>query len=240
MRSCKMGVLITFLLLGTPLWAQQSSSTATQPASDPQAVAVIQAAITALGGAAAIGHPQGWTFQAAIEGPRGNGSVTYAMGWDGGPVNQIKLPNGATKKARPAQSLFIPAAIGAVLLTESRDSSFFMKYSGTTTIDSKPVSEVIFSATVVPSFPSQTWWFDSATSLPVRVEFVLPAEIGSRRSVNGLVELTDYRSVSGVMHPFRIIMYSGTQPPQVITLQSVGPSTTAPPLSFDGASGDLP
>lgn len=162
------------------------------------------------------------------------------MGWDGGPVNQVKLPNGTAKRARPAQSLFVPAAIGSVLLDESKDSTFLMKYSGTTTINSKPANEVIFSATATPDFPSQTWWFDNATSLPVRVEFLLPAEVGSRRSFTGTVDFADYRSVAGVMHPFRIIMHSGARPLQIITLQSVGPSATAPPSNFDGASGDLP
>jgi hypothetical protein len=244
MRFARLGVPFFLLLYCFSAWAQQPApsqqATSTQPAGDPQAVAVIQSAIAALGGTSAIGQPQGWTFQATIEGPIANGSVTYAMGWDGGPVNQIVLPNGNTKRARPAQSLFIPATIGSVLLDESKDSTFLMKYFGTTTINSKPASEVVFSATVTPNFPSQTWWFDVATGVPVRVEFLLPAEVGSRRSFTGTVELADYRSVAGVMHPFLVIMHSGTQPPQIITLHSVVPSTVSPPASFDGASGDLP
>ncbi len=242
MRSARSVLALSMLVLAIPSWGKQASQSGPtpQPTGDPQAVAVVQAAITAFGGAMAIGQAQGWTFQATLEGSIANGSSNYSMGWDSGPVTQIRMKNGTTKKGLPSQSLLVPAIIGSVLLDESQDPNFTMRYGGTTTIDSKPVSTIVFSVMAMPNFAEQTWWFDSTTSLPVRVEFHLPAEVGSRKSFSGIVDLSDYRSVSGVMHPFRIVMPLGGRPPEIIVLQSVTPTKTAPAPNFDGTSGDLP
>ena len=244
MRFARFGLLLGCVLFSNFALAQQpatsNQTTSDQPTGDPQAVAVVQAAIAALGGATAIGRAQGWTFQATLEGPVANASVSYAMGWDEGPPAQIALSNGKTMRGRPGKSLFVPAIIGSVLLNELQDSNFLMRNPGTTTIDSKPVTAISFSVKAIPDVTSQTWWFDNATSLPVRVDFHLPAEVGSRMSFVGIVDLSDYRSVAGVMHPFRIVTQFAGRPAELITLQSVSPSMTAPAAIFDGASGDLP
>jgi len=233
--------LFILLLLGTlgQVNTAYGAQTATQPASDPQAVAVVQAAITALGGATAIGQAQSWTFQATLQGPIANGSVGYTLGWDSGQAASVVQPNGTSKTARLTQSLFVPAVIAPVLLNQSQDPQFVMRYGGTTTINSKSVTAISFSVTAAPNFTSQTWWFDGTTGLPTRVQFQLPAEIGSRMSFPGLIDLSDYHTVSGISYPFRIVVLIGGRPPETITLQSVSSSTVAPSAAFDASSGDL-
>jgi len=241
MSSARFGLLIV-TLLGVLVWDQPASSQQTssaQSANDSQAVAVVQAAITALGGATAIAQPQGWTFQASLQGPIANGTVSYSLGWDTGIVRTVVSPNGKVGKARPIQSLFVPVVIGSVLLGESKDPQFVIKYGGVIDIDSVSVAVVNFSVTAMPSIISQVWWFDATTGLPKRVAFNMPAEIGSRVSLPGLIELSDYRSVSGVLHPFRIITQLSGRPPEIVTLQSAVTSSVAPISDFDSMSGDL-
>src|SRR6267154_4009019 len=81
MRSARFGLLLCTLLLNISGWAQAPSSTPPQ-SSDPQAVAVVQAAITALGGATAIGQAQSWTFHAQTQGPHSNWTVDYVISTD--------------------------------------------------------------------------------------------------------------------------------------------------------------
>jgi hypothetical protein len=59
-------------------------------------------------------------------------------------------------------------------------------------------------------------------------------------SKQGTTELSDYRSVGGVLYPFRIVTQMWGALPEIITIQSVTPSTTAPttPISGNGQAGD--
>jgi hypothetical protein len=228
MRFARFGLLIFFLLFNISVWAQQPATSqqaaSAQPASDPQAVAVVQAAITALGGATAIRQAQSWTFQAQMQGSRANGSVEYAMSTDTD-TGKLVRPDGTNRPAPAIHSLFVPALVGAILLKESQDPEFSLHYGGQSTLDSKPVIVIVFSAGPIP-FPSQTWYFDAA-NLPVQIDFRLPAEIGARQSLYGLVALSDYREVSGVLHPFRMVTFGQGKPPYVVTLQSM--NVTCPP-----------
>ena len=239
MRSARFGLLLCSLLFSVSTRAQQSAtsqqSTPPQQVSDPQAVAVVQAAISALGGATAISQAQSWTFQAQMQGPHANGSVQYVMSTDPDTGKRLRA-DGTTRPAPATHSLFVPALVGSILLKESQNPEFTIHYSGQTTLDSKPVTVIVFSAGPI-LFPSQIWYFDAA-NLPVQIEFRLPAEIGARQSQYGLVALSDYRLVSGVLHPFRMVTFAQGRPREIVTLGSVSTSATATPNEFNGAAGD--
>jgi hypothetical protein len=239
MRFARFGLLI-FLFFGVSAQAQQPATSQqaspTQPASDPQAVAVVQAAIAALGGATAIGQAQSWTFQAQTQGPHSNGNVDYMISTDTDTGSYVQS-NGTTLPARAIHSHFVPALVGAILLKESLDPNFSLQYGGLSTVDSKPVTVIIFLFGA-SKFPAQIWAFDS-TNLPVRVDFRLPAEIGARRSFPFVVALSDYRPVSGVMYPFGIVSFVPGKPREVVILQSVAPGASVPPNEFSGQAGDL-
>ena len=101
MRSVRFGLVLFFLLPGVSGWAKQSATSpqtsSIQAASDPQAVAVVQAAITALGGATAIGQAQSWTFQGSLSGPTANGNVSYTVSTAIDTTSYIPLRNGLKK-----------------------------------------------------------------------------------------------------------------------------------------------
>jgi hypothetical protein len=240
MRSARFGLLLFFLLFNVSIWAQQPASsqqaTPAQPTSDPQAVAVVQAAITALGGATAIGQAQSWTFQAQTQGPHSNGSVDYVISTDTD-TGKLARADGTTRPAPKIHSHFVPALVGAILLKESQDPEFSMQYAGPSTQDSKPVTTIVFRVGS-EGFPAQIWTFDAA-NLPVQIDFRLPAEIGARQTFPLVVALSDYRPVAGVLHPFQIVTFWPGKPPEIVTLQSVNANATAPPNDFNGPAGDL-
>jgi hypothetical protein len=236
MRLARVGLIVLFLLLVIPAWAQQTSQSGAPPASDPQAIAVVQAAITALGGATAISQAQSWTFQAQMQGPYANGEVDYVIS-SHTDTGKIMHNDGTTTRARPIHSHLVPALVGAILLKESRDPEFSIQYGGTLTEDSKPVTKIIF-AVESAQIPAQVWFFDAA-NLPIRIDFRLPAEIGARESFPIVVALSEYRSVFGVSYPFQIASFLPGKPPEIVTLHSVNADGTTPPNEYNGAAGDL-
>jgi hypothetical protein len=234
--SARFALLLSILLLNIPVWAQVPQS-APQPASDPQAVAVVQAAITALGGATAIGQARSWTFQGRMFGAFGNENVNYAISTDAD-TGTLVLPDGTSRPAPKPQSYFVPALAASILLRQSQDPAFTMRFGGTTTMDSKPVAIVIFAiqdGTV--QFPAQVWAFD-ASNLPVKVDFRLAAEIGTRRSILGMVLLSDFHLVSGVLYPFTMVETPPAAQTEVVTVQSVIPGASAPKNEANAMGGD--
>jgi hypothetical protein len=141
MRSARFAWLFVFLFLAVPSWGKQAAqqASAPQPTSDPQAVAVVQAAITALGGATAIRQAQSWTFQAETQGPHSNGSINYTISTDAD-SGKVMRADGTMKAAPLIHSHFVPALVGAILLKESQDPEFSMQYGGPSTLESKPVT----------------------------------------------------------------------------------------------------
>jgi hypothetical protein len=240
MRSARSALTVCILLLAIPSWAKQTSqqTPASQSASDPQAVAVVQEAITALGGATSIGQCQNWTFQAQMQGMLANGNVTYTLSGVVPTQPPITVVNGVTKKVKADRSLFVPAVLGYVLLSEFQDQGTHVQFKGQVTLGSEPVTIVTFSDPDLPALPAQEWYFDTVTSLPARVEFQLPTAIGSKVSFTGVVEVSDYRSVGGVLYPFNILTRLERDQSELIVLQSVSPSATTLSNNFNGAAGD--
>jgi hypothetical protein len=228
-RISRLLLVLSILVLCTPLFAQQAQQATAAPASDPQAVAVVQAAITSLGGATAIGQAQSWTFQATLQGPITSDSWSDMVTRYSGKPAATASGTATAPRRRAAPSLLLPALVGAVLLQESQDPFYIMTNGGPTTLGSEAVAQIIFSRAGTPLADAQTWYFDKTTGLPAQVEFKLPAQIGQMRSPLGVVVLSDYQAVSGVLHPFHIAMsIQGMHQLEVITVQSANPSAADP------------
>lgn len=248
MRSTRLAYLFCFLLVSFPVWAQQSATApetfTTQPASDSQAVAVVQAAITALGGATAVAQAQSWTFQGEMQGPVVNDNVKYTITTQTPPLQQITTRQGKLKNKMPmTQSYFVPVLIGTVLAKQLQDGRFSMSSIGSVTVNSNPCAAVTFSISPSPEksppVPAQIWCFDSTTNLPVQVEFRLPAQVGASISPVGYIYFSDYRAVSGVMYPFFIGIPGQGGLPEIIKIQSVVPHGNAVSPEFNSGAGDI-
>jgi hypothetical protein len=241
MRSLRSALAVCVLLLAVPSWGKQppQSPSTTQPASDPQAVAVVQAAITALGGAVTISQVQSWTLQASVQGPTANGEVSYTMSTVPDTSWYVVSANGTTKPAPGIRSLFVPVAVGSVLTTESQDPRFLLKYRTSTSLGSKTVAVIDFYVPGVP-FVAQVWCFDTSSNLPVSINFRLPAELGERISPQGVVNLSGYQTVSGVLYPFLLsVSIEHAHLPEVITIQAVTPSSSVLHGDYNSSAGDV-
>ena len=233
MRVLRVLPLIGFFLLPASMIAQQAVTPATH---DPQATAVLDAAIAALGGATAISQSQSWAFQAQLDGLE-KGSRSDTIGLNVGPGTPVAMPNGTTITKPPAAfpSPILPTLVAALLLKQSKDPNYVVRHVARTTLGSQTVTVVSFWLARSVFGPAQNWYFDNATGLPIQIEFRLPAQIGHIKSLRGVSVLSDYRSVSGVLYPFHIVTATPGQPsPETITLQSLSPSSSTASTAAGG------
>jgi hypothetical protein len=211
-------VSFLFLFVVVPSWGQTRSTPAP---SDPQAVAIVQQAIAALGGSAAIGQAQTWKFQGRMDGQRKNehakGVLTTIIPEFAKAPDRKTPPPWATPR-----SVFIPALAGLILLKQSTDATYSVQQNDKDGIVFMRVYEG-------KSWPTQRWHFDPTTKLPTKIEFIGTPRIGIVHGFPGTVTLTDYRSVGGVLYPFQIVMSQRRQNiEQKIELMAVIPGVDAP------------
>jgi hypothetical protein len=240
MRSARSVLAACILLLAIPSFGKQppQNTSTPQPASDPQAVAVVQAAITALGGATAIGQSQTWDFQGQLDGPMESGNKDETIKFQ--LVNSMIVVNGVSRRAPriASPSLFLPVLVGPLLLQESQDSNYVMHFDGPSTLASNPVTVIRLISTDSRSL-AQIWAFDAATGLPDRVYFELPAQIGQSESFRATVDLSNWRTVSGVQYPFTVLTYMEGIPRQTLSLQSITPGAAASPSQTAQVTGGV-
>src|SRR6266699_2495549 len=146
-------------------------------------------------------------------------TITFATPTPAGTT--VKDPR--TPPSRVAvSSLFLPAVLGAILLNETQDQTLFMRSEGTTTFGSATVTVVTVTMTRNAYYDAQRWHFDSATGLPALVVFRLRSWIGLADGFVGMVELSDFRPVRGVVYPFHLeIRVDGWVETQVVDIQSL-------------------
>jgi hypothetical protein len=199
---------------------------------------VVQAAITALGGATAVGQVQNWEFQGLTAGPLDTGNETETI--DVQVPSESIVINGVSRLAPKfvSSSLFIPVLAGAILLQEAQDPNYELHLDAPSTLASKPVNIVKFLAASSKGI-AQIWVFDAATGLPARVFFESPAQIGRTKSFHALVDLSDYRAVSGALYPFSLVIYMEGSLPETLDLQSLTASATTSPSQAGPTTGGV-
>ena len=219
--------------------AVRSGTSTSAPIQDPQALEIVQAAITALGGSQALSGTHTWTFQAHMEGPLANGNVNYpiTVNSTGTEDAVVQARNGKQWTAPPVHSLFVPFVLGSVLVDQTQNTQFSIRYLGLSNQGTTSAEVVTFIPAADPNSLPQLWHFDTKTSLPTSVSFGSPAELGSTISVPGQTLLSDYRPISGVLYPFRVVINLAGKGPEVITLQWVGTTTTTE-HAFNALGGD--
>ncbi len=57
------------------------------------------------------------------------------------------------------------------------------------------------------SITPQDWYFDATTKMPVRVQYLLPSNHRFGRPKGATLDLSDFRNVSGITIPFRIVTH---------------------------------
>ena len=229
---------------------------------DPQALVVVQAAINALGGATVIGQIQSWTIQGQMQGSDGNNNQSGTVIWQkAGPEFRMESDTdtgahyvvtghgkpgsgvGTMTKSLPAhmiRAMFVPPLVGANLLAELQDQNWSIQSGGTALLGSEQTTVINTSsqtnrtdALVTP----QTWYFDSSSGLPVRVEYRLPGVTGPKLFLTAATNFAAYQAVVGALYPFQLTNFRQGNQSNVVTLTSISPNASVASSQFDAPGG---
>ena len=228
---------------------------------DPSAVNAVQAAISALGGDGAIAGVSSWRVQGTATPAGTNVNTVSTITWEraGSEFRMesvvgdktIAIASGFGKPASIAnggsndlpdyvvRALFIPALVGSVLRDCLQDANSSIEYVGSAKLGNKDVT-VVRTASTRPGdryVIGRTWFLDSATNLPLRVEYGVPAVQTIRVWYQAAANFSDYRSIAGVQYPFHIEAYQQGKLVQTIALQSVDANASIAPARFDVSTG---
>lgn len=241
-------VAFTCSTQANPNARQAVSQAVPAPQRDPQAVAIVQQAVKAMGGAAPTDSTATGTINLVAGSQDENGTITILTKGTAETSEQINLPsgqraitysNGQASEATPSGSgsaamqlavtdqcpIFpLPQLLGALA---NPDESFL--YIGEETLDGAPVQHVQSSnsfasrptLTALTPFSLTNIWFDLASGLPVKLAYTRHVAGGAAASFPVEIYFSGYRNVGGFLYPFQIQKSFNGTPWQSITIQSV-------------------
>ena len=228
MRSVRFCVLLSILLLNIPVWAQRDQTATTLPPvfKDPQAVMVLNQALSITGGIAAINVIEDYTVA---------GTVTYHLAQNvqgsamlrGLGLGQFRmdanLPSGVRSEAdsgystskvedgpvRQNQGSVVPSRLGIphLLLAPALNSkAFSVLYKGLVEIDGHSVHDIqLEHVSPIPDPNGQfreyhmiDFFIDAATFQVLVMQDVVPNHTMRQ------IRYSDYKPVGGVLVPFSI------------------------------------
>jgi hypothetical protein len=230
-------------------------------ARDAQALATVQSAIAAMGGAGAVAAIQDATVQGTILDQPSDGSSARSFTWmsagsqfrtqittgtgtriyvsgNGSPVDQengvsIPVPSFVAQANLPYE---LPAL---VLLNELNNPNYTISYVSTQQINGNPAIHIhtcddtdFTSSLVTP----QDWYFDTISGLPVRVEYKLPQDTDAQHPLPLSIDFANFKSASGVLVPYQLTMNEGPVV-EVATVTSVALNSGLSSSTFAAPSG---
>jgi hypothetical protein len=239
--------LSTFLGLATTLPAQQPAPVAVQR--DPQAVALLQRALVAMGAAVPTDSVATGTVEIVegsktergsiriltrgadqtvedIQTPDSRRSVVYSRGLasEGGGTPAKLLP---MELAVTSQCPDFPLPLVASVLNNPEAG---LQYIGLETLEGARVHHVRVWSTFaskpklqkLAEFSAKNIWIDVGTGLPLKIAFSRHLGGGSAPAIPVEVLFSDYRNVGGVAYPFHIAKSFNGTPWTTITIDTVG------------------
>jgi outer membrane lipoprotein-sorting protein len=241
-------------------WSQSSTQqSATVVQRDPQATALMQGSVRAMGGNAPsdsvatgsiniVAGPQTSTgtiriltagtdqTSEQITLPQSTRTVTYSHGM------AAETNDGSTLKLSvelmtASQSSCFPLPFLADALSNSDET---VSYVGQETLDARQVQHLRLTNTFaskptqqfLAEFTTTNLWIDATTALPVRISTVLRAGRGSAPRVPLDVYFSNYQTISGVAYPFTIQKSLNGTPWTTISINTVAFNTGLTDSSF--------
>jgi len=255
-------LLVSFVvsLPATPQVAQPVQTT--QPKRDPQAVAVVQGAIAAMGGAGATSQVQSVVAQGSIQASQGSWLTSGSFTWENaGPRYRYDNPHpqghsvlvsgtrgpmvssgGVTEKVHShvTATMFPPHLLALVLPPRFSNANCSFELVGNDTVDGRAVVHVrtaLHDDDVFAVISVQDWYLDAGSLLPVRVAYLLPMSSDAMATRSAAITFANYHNVSGILIPFQMSFYLDGQFGGTATLTSVSFNVTISPTDFDSPSG---
>ncbi len=229
---------------------------------DPNAIAVLQSAVAAMGGPAAVNAIQDCTASGTIAAalPTGNVSGTFSWKWSGGQFNMSTnlsdhsevLVTGHGNAADQVNGTVEPLLsyvtdaellphLAAVLLEQAlTNANYSITFQVQASSAGSSVSKIVIAYApdpVTAALTQQTWFISTTTNLPVHVEYRLPGRHDPTDLTPAAVDLANYQVVSGVAVPTQITFSVNGQVQSVATISSVAFNTGLPASMFDLPGG---
>ena len=255
-------IVFTCLLAAAAIPVGQAAATpstaTTLAVQDPQAIAVLQHAVSALGGQIAIGLVLDSVTKGTLTRPAGiigaAGDFTWETSGDEFRYEHAGSPVLVSGHGRPALvssgkaanllghvivanfTMHLPAM---VLWKRLQDPSYSMIVLADGEVNGRPVARVRLkseSDALTRELTSQLWFFDKISGLPLRVEYRLADVHNASKQSIGAVEFSGFRAVSGVLVPFGITRYVDGRQMASITLTSVAFNQGVAATDFDGGT----
>lgn len=239
------------------LTSHSHSQTATQsaaaqaspsPQRDPQAVALVQQAVKAMGGSAPSDSTAAGTINLVAGSQNENGTITILTKGSAETSEQINLPSGQrgvifssglASESTPSNSGQVVMQLAVtdqcvdfplpflVAALANSDQSFL--YVGQDSLNGAAVQHLQTSNSFasrpalsrLAPFSTMDLWFDAASGLPLKITYTRRAGGGTIPGIPVEVSFSNYANFGGVLYPMQIQKsYNGT-PWQTITIQSV-------------------
>ncbi len=250
----KRASLLFFLSLAISSAAtpQTSQPAQTPPSRDPQAVSILQHAVTLMGGTAPTDSTATGTINLVAGSQNENGTITILTKGLAETSEQIALPsgqreivysNGLASETTPStagqvvmqlaltdQCVDFPLPLLLAALTNADEA---LQYVGQETLNGALAQHVQMTNTfasqpgrqTLAGFTLRDAWFDAVSGLPLRIAYLRRAGGGAVPSIPVQVSFSNYANEGGALYPMQIQKSLNGTPWQTITIQSVSFNT---------------
>lgn len=251
------------VILGSILLCNAFAASLPTPAKkDPVALNYIQAALTAMGGSAAVAQVQdsvisgtitpttgSWVQPASFiwktsgsefrtEISRSSGDQIFVSGHGKPAVSRngtvANLYYHVSMVADPFQ---LPALVLASKLADPQVSIFSV---GSTSLAGKAVFKVQTSSSrnaAQTAITQQIWYFDTSTGLPLRVEYRIPAAENMEQWTDAATDYSAYQQIEGLLVPFQMTYSEDGSPLETLSVSQVNFNVGSQPSEFDLQAG---
>ena len=237
-------------LIASPTAPQQTATqTAPAPQRDPQAVAIVQHGVNAMGGAAPSDSTATGTINLVAGSQNENGTITILTKWTAETSEQINLPsgqrvvtysNGQAAETTPSGSSTVVMQLAVtdqcavfplpllIAALNNPDSSF--QSVGQDTVNGAAAQHVqvwnSFASrprlAALAPFSLLDIWFDASSGLPLKIAYTRRAAGGAAVPAFPVeVSFSNYTKFGGVSYPLQIQKSFNGTPWQTIIIQSV-------------------
>jgi len=127
-----------------------------------------------------------------------------------------------------------------MLVKELQDPNYSFQYLGVKSLQGISVEVLSTSSqsTHIDSIVTpQTWYFDTTSGLPVRIEYRLFDNKYLSRYETAAVDLSEYRIIGGIQYPFQAVRWSEGSKRGTVTTVSVQSNANINPSVFDTPLG---
>jgi hypothetical protein len=238
--------------------SQQTPAVSPPPATDAQALGILQQTFAALGNVVPNDSTATGTVTTTAGSRTENGSILIQTRGSTQSLEQLQTPSGSTiiysngaaaqiqgsasnvlsfELSLSSQSADFPLPIiGAALINPDT----YFQYIGLETLNGRSVLHVQFwnSYASVPlmqsysSFTTKDVWVDASTFLPARISYAQRTAGGSAPSIAIDVFYSNYQNSQGYLYPFAIQRSFNGTPFATITIQSVSFNTGLTDANF--------